>query len=97
MLIHSSIHQPILPRGLVKSGEQLSFFIVVMLSNAVTPCDAIADKICLVSRLDARSLLVDAVEAADEGVMAQSHVRRFNSKWICLVKLVRRGTSQELE
>lgn len=96
MLVHGTTHQPLFLRSLYKCREQFGLFVMMMLCNTVNPSDTVADKVRLVScGLYARHLLVDAVEAAYESIVAQGHVGGLYSEGICL-HVVRR-TLRDLE
>ena len=43
--------------------------------HELVPCEAVADEICVVGRLDVRRLQVDRVIAAERRVMEERHVR----------------------
>lgn len=86
MLFYGAVHQALFVRRLVDGGEELVLLVMMMLRDAVMPSYTVADKLLLVGRLDARSLLIDAIEASDEGVVAQGHVGGFDGKWVCLIK-----------
>lgn len=74
MLLDGAVHDAFFARSLVDGGEEGGLLIVVMLRNTCLPGETITNKVIAVGRLDAWSLLVDAVEATDEGIMAQGHV-----------------------
>jgi hypothetical protein len=52
------------------------------------PRQTIPDKISIVRRYEARSLLIDRVVASDDGIMAQGHVTGLNGEAICLLESV---------
>ena len=84
MLFNGAVHDAFFADSLVNGRKELGLLIAVMLRDTVMPSKTIAYKICAVGWLDAGSLLVDTVEATDEGVVAQGHVGCFNGKWIRL-------------
>ena len=89
MLIYRTVHHAFLTGGLLDGGKELGFFVVMVFRNAVMPSEAIADEIAAIARPDPWSLLIDAVEAANEGIVAQDHVRSFNGKRVRLVRSLR--------
>ena len=56
-------------------GEQIRLLVVVVVLHELVPCEAVADEICVVGRLDVRRLQVDRVIAAERRVMEERHVR----------------------
>lgn len=66
MFLDSSTHEISPSTGLVDIWKKLNFFIMMMRMDAVTPSDTVFYKIGLVRTLYTKSLLINAVEAADE-------------------------------
>lgn len=89
MLVYCGAHKPGLASGLVDVGKEFCLLVVVMLMHAVVPGYAVACEVHFVRIGNTWGLLVDTVEAADEGVVAQCHVRGLNSERIGLCKFVR--------
>ena len=89
MLFDRIIHHAILANSLVNGWEKLSFLVMVMLRDTVVPGQAIAHKIETVGCLYSWSLLIDTVEAADEGIVAQGHVGGFDGERVRLVMFFR--------
>lgn len=89
MLMNCAGHQIRSARRFVHIGEKLRLFIVMVLQDAINPGYAIADKGGFFTwLLYARRLLVDAVVAADEGVVAEGHVGRFDGEGVILETLM---------
>ena len=88
VLIDGGVQQALPACCPVEGGEELGLLVVVVLRDAVVPGEAVADEVVLVAGPDAGSLLVDAVQAADEGVVAQGHVGGFEREWIGLFVLL---------
>ena len=63
------------PEHLEYFGEQIRLLVVVVVLHELVPCEAVADEICVVGRLDVRRLQVDRVIAAERRVMEERHVR----------------------
>ena len=80
MLLNGILHHAVQANSLVNGREKLCFFIMVMLCDTVMPGQAIAHEVETVGWLYSWSLLIDTVEATDEGIVAQSHVRGFNGE-----------------
>ena len=89
MLFNCIIHHAGLANSLVNGREKLGFLVMVMFCDTVVPGQAITHKIESVGWLYSWSLLVDAVEATDEGIVAQSHVGGFNGERVRLVIFLR--------
>lgn len=89
MLVEGGFHEPCLAGSLVEVGEELCLLVVVVLMDAVVPGYAVACEVQLVRIWHAWGLLVDAVEATDEGVMTQGHVRGLNRERVCLKDFIR--------
>lgn len=89
MLLESGAHEPFLAGGFVEIGEELGLFVVMMLIHTVVPGYAVACKVQLVRPRYSWGLLVDAVEAADKGIVAQCHMRGLNCEWVGLEYFVR--------
>lgn len=89
MLVEGGLHEPCLAGSLVEVGEELCLLVVVVLMDAVMPGYAVACEIRLVCVRHPWGLLVDTVEATDEGIMTQGHVRGLNRERVCLKDFVR--------
>lgn len=84
MFLDRGSHQ-ISPAGsFIHAGEELNLLVAVVPIYAVVPGDAVVHEIGLVSRRQARSLLVNTVESPDERVVTYRHFRRFKGNWIRL-------------
>ena len=70
MLFNFAVHDTFLAHGVLDGREEESFLVAMVFLDTVMPCQTIADEIFRVGWLDTWSLLVDAVEASDEGIMA---------------------------
>lgn len=68
----------------VDTGKQFDLLVAVVRIDAVVPGDAVVHKVGLVCGRQAWSLLVDAVEASDEGVVAYRHFRCLEGESVCL-------------
>lgn len=85
VLLHGICHQTSRAGRLVDVGKQVRLLIVVVGLDAFDPRLAVADEVRLVrGLLEARGLLVDAVEAADECVVAESHVGSLDGERVFL-------------
>lgn len=89
MLVEGGSHESYLAGSLVEVGEELCLLVMVMLMDAVVPGYAVACEVQLVRVRHAWGLLIDAVEATDEGVMTQGHVRGLNRERVGLKDFVR--------
>ena len=63
------------PEHLEYFGEQIRLLVVVVVLHELVPCEAVADEICVVGRLDVRRLQVDRVITTERRVMEERHVR----------------------
>lgn len=85
MLVDGGVHQALLARGFVDGGEKRGLYLVVVDLHTLHPGQAVPDKFGLVvAELQPRRLLVHRVEAADKGIMAESHMRSFDRKRVIL-------------
>lgn len=73
-----------LSRSFLQSREQSNFFPKVVLAEASDPCDAVVDKVFVVGRFEVSSVLVDAVEAADESVVGEGNARGVDGERVVL-------------
>lgn len=92
MLFDRVVHHAVLANCFVEGGEEGRLLIVVMLFHTLVPGEAVAYEIGPVGWANPGCLLVNAVETADEGVVAQGHVRALFGESICLAMSVSRGT-----
>ncbi len=95
MLFDHVVHHAVLANCFDEGGEEGRLLIVVMLFHTLVPGEAVAYEIGPVGWTNPGCLLVNAVETADEGVVAQGHVRAFFGESICLAMSVSRGTHHE--
>ena len=89
MLFNRILHHAVQADSLVNGWEKLCFLVMVMFCDTVVPGQAIAHKIKTVGWLYSWSLLIDTVEAADEGIVAQGHMGGFNGERVRLVTFLR--------
>ncbi len=89
MLFNRALHYAFFANSLVNGRKERGFLIVVMLGDTVMPGEAIAHEIHTVGRLYPWSLLIDTVEATDEGIMAQGHMGGLNGEGVRLIKSIR--------
>ena len=75
MLLYLLAHDALLAGCLVDFEKQSSLLIPMVLLNQSMPGEGVSNKIRIIRLFQARCLLVDAVEAPDEGVMTDAHVR----------------------
>ena len=76
MLFHIPFHQSRLFRNLFNVREKIGFFVVVVVAlDGVVPAAAVEEEILDVGwGRDVGSLVVDAVEGAEEGIVGVGHV-----------------------
>jgi hypothetical protein len=69
VLMDGALHQTLPTSGLVNIWEELSLFVMVVDNYTLNPGQTVTNKVGLVVvESESRCLLVDAVEATDEGV-----------------------------
>ena len=73
-----------LSRRLVQGRKQADFFPGVVLAEASNPCGAVGDKVFTVGGSKVWSVLVDAVEAADEGIVGEGDARGVDGEGVVL-------------
>lgn len=75
MLFHIPFHQAGLFRSLFNVGKEIGFFVVAMVLYCVVPAAAVEEDIPdVVWGRDVGSLVMDAVEGAEEGIVGVGHV-----------------------
>lgn len=70
--------------SLVQSRKQSDFFPKVVLAEASDPCGAVVDKVFVVGRCEVWRVLVDAVEAADEGIVGEGNAGGVDGEGVVL-------------
>ncbi len=70
MFLNLPIHNALLTRGLLNSREEMLFFVGMMCRHEFLPRETVLYEIGRVGGGDEGGLLVDAVVAADDGVVA---------------------------
>ena len=85
VLLDLMAHDALLAGCLVNLEEETGFFIVVVFFYQAVPGESVGDEIWDVFVLDSRCLLVYAVKAPNEGVVADAHVGSFLGKLIGLI------------
>jgi hypothetical protein len=88
VLLNLVAHDTLLAGGLVNFQEEAGLLIVVVLLDQPVPGKSVGDEVRKVGLLQARCLLVDAVEASDERIVADAHMRGFCSETVGLRQTV---------
>lgn len=74
--------------------EELGFLVVMVAFHESEPCKAVAHEVGLVGFLDVRRLQVDSVEAAENGIVEEGHVRGAFGPDILLLGRILRSLDQ---
>ncbi len=78
------IHDPRFSNSLLQRRKDLNLRRSVVLADTHVPSDAIANKVFVVGGGQIWSLLVDAIEAADEGIVRERNVRGVDGERVVL-------------
>ena len=78
------IQNSLYSNSLLHRPEKAYFFPRVILADARVPCGAVTNKVFVVGAGKRWSLLVDAIEAADEGIVRERNVRGVDGERIVL-------------
>lgn len=62
----------------------MHFLVMVMLFDTLMPCKAVANEVFILEDRSQRRLLVNAIEASNERIVTEGHLRFFSSETICL-------------
>ena len=77
-----------LPRSFLQGRKQSDFFPKVVLAETSDPCEAVADEVFVVGRFKVWSVLADAVEAADEGIVGEGDARSVDGEGVVLREII---------
>lgn len=70
--------------SLLERGKKPNLFLKVVLADACVPSDTVANEVFVLRGGKLWSLLVDAVQAADEGIVGEGDAGGVDREWIVL-------------
>ena len=72
----------------LQGRKEADFFSKVVLAETRDPCEAVADEVFVVGSFKVWSVLADAVEAADEGIVGEGDARGVDGEGVVLREII---------